>query len=374
MSFPRILYGYLAREVLLYGLIGFGVMTALFTAQNLIARVDSLLASGIASGDIGRLTAWIVPMLAGYMVPVGLLFGVLVAMARLSADSEIVAMRACGLGLRQILAPVVAVSVPLAVLTGLLTIHFEPLARREVHALLREVAARGGFLKPGEFRAIGSRVLFVESRERNGDLRRVVIADRDDPARPFLIVAGSGRFFFDPDNETVRLDLYDGDIHFEPDVMNETGYRRIAFDRFEYPVDASQFFDEAGRVRPRGMTLSELYDVMERIDAGESIRDLRDPNPRAYPMQVHRRFALACTPVLFALVGTPLGLRRVRGARSFGALVCVVLVFAYYALLSFSEDLGRAGSVPPVASVWLPNLAFGVAAIPLILRNLRGQI
>jgi lipopolysaccharide export LptBFGC system permease protein LptF len=64
----------------------------------------------------------------------------------------------------------------------------------------------------------------------------------------------------------------------------------------------------------------------------------------------------------------PLGLRRARGARSWGALLCIAVVFGYYTLLSVSQFLGGDGVIPPAAALWLPNLAFAALAAFLLLR------
>jgi lipopolysaccharide export LptBFGC system permease protein LptF len=97
----------------------------------------------------------------------------------------------------------------------------------------------------------------------------------------------------------------------------------------------------------------------------EDLVGLREHTPEPYQLQMHRRFALPVAPIVFALVGVPLGQRRVRGARSFGAMLCVALAFAYYMLLSFAEFLGTDAGVPPAAAMWLPNVVFLALAIPL---------
>jgi lipopolysaccharide export LptBFGC system permease protein LptF len=70
----------------------------------------------------------------------------------------------------------------------------------------------------------------------------------------------------------------------------------------------------------------------------------------------------------------PLGLRRVRGARAAGAMVCVALVFAYYALLSLAEFLGSKTPVPPSLAMWIPNAVFLLLALPLLWRARRGEL
>ena len=93
-----------------------------------------------------------------------------------------------------------------------------------------------------------------------------------------------------------------------------------------------------------------------------------------YELQLQRRFALAAAPLVFAPVGVSLGLRRTRGAGSWGALVCAILVFAYYVLLSVGTQLARDGTLSPAAGLWLPNALFAVAGLALLARSRRGEV
>jgi lipopolysaccharide export system permease protein len=310
--------------------------------------------------------------MTGYLLPVGFLFGILVAVGRLSADSETKAMRACGLGIREILVPVLLLALPVSLLAGIMLTEAEPEARRELRALWREVLSRGAFLAPGRFIAVGERVVFVEQVGEGNALSGVVISDRSNPERPFMVVAEGGRFYVDESSSEVHLELADGDIHFEPGDPDDTEYRRIAFQHFDYPIEAGLLLKEdVGKLKPRDMRMEELREIIARGRAGDPLDEYRYTDVDVYVGQYHRRFALACTPLLFALIATPLGLRRTRGGRSWGALVCVGLVFVYYALLSFGEYLMESESAPPELAAWTPNLVFAALAIPLLWRSLR---
>jgi len=375
MRFPRILWRYVVREVLQYTTLGFVSIAIILVTQNLLRRLGDLVAVGFSASDVLAVLACLFPMLAAYAVPVSFLFGALLAVGRLSADSEVTSMRACGLGLRVLVIPVLALGVLASLLTGWLMIRVEPASRVGLRRVLAAVASRGAILEPGRFRAIGQRVVFVQGRDRDDTLHGVMIADRSNPERPFVVFAESGRFVFDAETGQIRLRLDHGDLHFESPPGQEEMHRQIAFQSFDYAFDAGQVLSqELKRLRPAEMTNAELRDVLARVARGESIQDLRDPDPSSYALQLHRRFALPLAPVLFALVAVPLGLRPSRGARSFGAFVCALLVFGYYACLSFAQFLGSAGHVSPAVALWLPNAIFLVAGIVLLRRARRSEL
>jgi lipopolysaccharide export system permease protein len=148
MQLPRILSRYVLREVSVYGLVGFLAFATILVTQNLLRRLEDLLALGFTQHDFGVILACLGAMFGAYGAPVAFLFGVLLAMGRLSSDSEVTAMQASGLGLRALLQPVLALGIVVSLLTAWLLIEIEPAGRRQLRTLLEEVASRGGVLSP----------------------------------------------------------------------------------------------------------------------------------------------------------------------------------------------------------------------------------
>jgi len=375
MRLPRTLSWLVVREVTEYSTLGFLAFATILVTQNLLRRLDDLVAVGFRGEDLLSVLACLFPMLAAYAVPVSFLFGVLLAVGRLSSDSEITAMRACGLGMRELVLPIAALGVLVSLGTAWLLLVTEPAARVELRRVLRSVASRGALLEPGKFRLIGDRVVFVRDRNLDNELRGVMVADRSDPTRPFLVFAESGRFVIDEKEAEVRLELRAGDVHLEPGDADDPRYRRMTFDRLDYAFDASALLATSDReLRAADLPTSKLIALLRQSRGGQPIEGYRESDPVEYELQLHRRLALPLAPVLFAVVGVPLGLRGTRGARSWNALLCVVLVFTYYALLSLAQFLVRSTPVPAAAALWLPNLAFALVSIPLLWRARRGEI
>jgi len=369
MRLPRILSRYVLREVAIYGLVGFLAFATILVTQNLLRRLEDLLALGFTQHDFLMIIGCFGAMFGAYAAPVAFLFGVLLAMGRLSSDSEVTAMQASGLGLRTLLLPVVALGVVLSGLTAWLMIDVEPAGRRQLRTLLEEVASRGGILESGKFRGVGDRTVFVTERDRENNLRGVMISDRSDPERPFFVFAERGRFVFESETLIAHLQLENGDVHLDDESGDPNKHGRIAFQALDYSFDVGVLLSESrSKLKAREMTFRDLRELVQRFDRGEKVEDPRVQQPVTYRLELQRRLALPVAPLLFALVGVPLGLRRARGARSWGALLCIAVVFGYYTLLSVSQFLGGDGVIPPVAALWLPNLAFAALAAFLLLR------
>jgi len=381
MRLARTLSVYVLREVLLYTALALVVVGMVLISRNLLRNLDEVIAAGASASDVLRVLACLVSVLATYAIPLAFLFGVMLAMRRLAADVEITAMRSCGVGLPGLLLPVAFAGLAISGATAYLTLEVEHRAQRELRMHLQSMAVAGRVIQPGEFRRVGERVLFVKRRGADDSLEGIVIADRSDPKRPLLIFAEDGNLDWDPDAEVLRLRLRRGDIHIEPTSPpaadakpgeSTNRYQRIAFTGFDYALEADEVLGVSlSAYRPREMSGSQLRTVIARARAGDPLAELRRHDPVYYQLQLQRRLALPVAPLLFALVGVPLGARRSRGGRSFGILLCGLLAGAYYALLSLGQALATAGMLPAVPAAWLANATFGLAAGGLLLQQRR---
>jgi lipopolysaccharide export system permease protein len=358
-----------AREVAAYTLIGLAAITIVMVARSLVRVLDQLIGAGLLGEDVLRVVSLLAAMLAIYALPVSFLFGVLLAIGRMAGDVEIIAMRACGVGLRGLLAPIALLGVGLSLSTLVLCLDVEPAARREMTATVRTLLLRGASVEPGHFNTVGDRTLYADERDGAHGLRGILISDRTDPKRPFLVFAESGEMRFDEQRGELRLSLERGDVHMDSHDGDGERYQRMGFDRLEYKIDVAHLMSPNQLRRPREMPLAELREVVDRIASG-SDEELRDEKS-AYATNLERRYALPAAPALFALVGVPLGMQRKRGARSYGVILCAVLAFGYYALQSFCELLATEKGFPPRLAAWLPNLLFAAMGAALLVRARR---
>jgi lipopolysaccharide export system permease protein len=374
MRAPRTLTFYVVREVLLYTAIGMAAIAVVLVTRNLVRALDGLVGAGFAFGDLLTIVRILATMLAVFALPVAFLFGTLLAIGRMAADVEIVAMRACGIGLRTLTLPVVLMGFVFTCLTWNFALEAEPAARREMKTAIQELLARGALIEPGRFRGISGRMLYVDERDSDQKLYGIVISDRSDPEHPFLVFANRGEVSLDAETNEFVLELEDGGIHLEP-ANEEVGeedvpYRRISFERFDYAIDVTGFLEAGGSRRAKRMTMLQLSEHAARAAAGEE--DLPE-KPPTYAYHWHRRIAGPLAPTLFGLVAVPLAIRRTRGARSMGALWCAALVTGYYMIQSLCEFLTVESNLAPLAGAWIPNLVYAALGIGLLLHARRAS-
>src|SRR5579863_8785308 len=131
----RLLDKYIGREVASHSLLGLAVFTFVFFVPQLVRLMDLVVRH---SGGVGTVSliflCSLTPVLA-FTVPMAVLVGVLIGLGRLSADSEIVALHASGISLRRLLLPIGAIASLGAILTLLTTFWLSPLALRTISRL-----------------------------------------------------------------------------------------------------------------------------------------------------------------------------------------------------------------------------------------------
>src|SRR5271170_62749 len=135
----RLLDRYICREVVSHSVLGLAVFTFVFFVPQLVRLMDLIVRH---SGGIGIVTLLFICSLApvlAFTIPMAVLVGVLIGLGRLSADSEIVAIHASGISLRRLLVPIGFVALGCGLLTLILTFWLIPLSWRTLGRLEQRI-------------------------------------------------------------------------------------------------------------------------------------------------------------------------------------------------------------------------------------------
>jgi len=131
----RILDRYIVREVFRHALLGLVVFTFVFFVPQLIRLMELFVRHSGSGAQVLKLFLCIFPAVFVFTVPMATLIGVLLGLGRMSADSEIIALTALGIGRRRILLPVGVLALTGAVVTLAMTTWLGPLALRTFRSL-----------------------------------------------------------------------------------------------------------------------------------------------------------------------------------------------------------------------------------------------
>ncbi len=360
----------LHRYVFLQVLGPFAAGLALFTFILLIARimklVEMVVNRGVPATQILRVFSFILPAFLEVTVPMALLLACLLACGRMSADSEITAMKAAGLSLYQISAPIGVFVVGVFILSLFLSIHARPWGNSALKSAIFELArtrATVGLKEHvfnDEFKGL---VIYVEEIEPPGtELRRILISDRRQPGEENTVVAKRGSLVANEDTRSVNLRLFEGVIF--TSRASERGYQKTDFSVYDVNLNLGEAL---GQLEMREREPSEL----PWKELGARIAELQAAGDPALAERVEwgRRLSIPFASLVFALIGIPLGLQPVRAVRSRGLAVSLVVILAYYLMLSAAETLGTQGKAPITLALWTPNIVLAVIGAVLFIRQ-----
>ncbi len=365
----RILTRYILREVLSHAVLG-GVLFTFVLFMKDLGRILELLVRGSASPEaVLQVFLYTLPNTFLLTIPMTVLVGILLGLSRLSADSEVTAMRAAGFGVLQFVR-VVSIAATGALLLGVFNSLY--VAPHSAAALLRLEASlktqQASFeVQPRVFyEDFKNYVLYVQdTRPAQGASlwRHVFLADLSEPATPSITTAEQAVVLPSSPN-TLRLHFRDGSKH-EISPKNPNQYDISTFSESDTPIQTGAQED---------LKLGHADTTLVAMPAGELWRRRHEAQGRAFLIELHKRFSYPVACLVFMLVGVPLGLSSRRGGKSTGFVLTVALVFVYYFFSSVGIALAKQGRLSPGLGVWIANLVFTLLGFLLLRQALRGGV
>jgi len=352
----RILRNYILLECLLPFFIAISVLTSVFLLGYLPQLANRVINKGMSLAAVGKMFLYYIPILLGYTLPIACLVTVLLTFGRMSAENEILAMRASGIYIRKLLMPVVMMGIVLSMVVHILNDRIIPKAYDAQSRIVQETGSQNptAMLEAGSFiNAFDKYIIFIY-RIDNGRLYGVRIY-QPRPGKPTrTIIAQEGEFVKVPGQDKLMLKLINGTSD-EPDLKNPNNFYKLNFQNSFITMDLSKKRAKAEK-KPKAMTLTELQ---------KKSAEYKAMNIDASPLdtEYQRRLAWSVTPLLFILLGFPFAVITHRRARSANILFAILLAAPYYLLSLACQGLASQNVADPTLSMWAPNLLLGILVV-----------
>lgn len=352
---PQKLNRYLIKEIAGPTLIGVLIFTLVVLMGRMIKLVELVLNKGIPFSEVALLFVYMMPAFMVITLPLSFLMGILLAFGRLSADAEIIALKASGVSLTQMLKPAFMMAVITALLTAGLTIYAAPASNNAFRSKVFDIATRKANIgiEAQIFNAdFDGLVLFANKiDQKTGIIDGIFISDERTTSTPSIITARTGNVLSDPEDLSLSLHLIEGSIHRRSEFKQKRSYQVINFDTYDINLDIGQKLSPQGnrRKKEKELTLQELMARIEKTKNPKSQRQLS--------VELLHRFVLPLTPLIFTLVGVPLGIQTTRSGRGGGFALGLLIFLVYYILYSLTKTLAIDAGVTAYV-VFLPTLVF----------------
>lgn len=359
---PQLLYSYLATEMLAPFFASFLIMNSVFFLVKLIPFLNFVLELNIDLADFTRLFSYLFPNIFLYSIPMAAMMGVTIGFARLSSDSEILALKASGISMYQIIPPVVIVTAIIALATSYCSIRLIPLSeiamKQLTYQLLKEKVNKG--IKAHTFtEALGDVVVYVDKIDKaTGEWADVWVSDMRGVENPIITMASTGRMKSNIQDMTVSIILENGSLH----RPNNENAQIVEFDKYQINVPLRPPDSKATRVKRRNvLTMGELLHEADNIKENTETK-------RKILIEFHKRLVLPAGCLLISLLGLPLGLQARPGKKAIGIQAGLVIFILYYVIYTFGRNLAEEAVLPVVIGMWTPNFLFFCLAVFWIYR------
>jgi LPS export ABC transporter permease LptG/LPS export ABC transporter permease LptF len=363
----RILTRYILGEILSLTLIGFALFTFILFIPYLPHILEVVVRSSSTWADVAQVFLFTLPNLFKVTIPMSVLWGLLLGYSRLASDSEIIAMRASGLGIGYFtrVASIIAIAGTLLGLAN--SIYLVPRANQAMIQMEQALGTSQASyeIQPRVFyEDFHNFVLYVQEVIPGAGAANwvhVFMADVSDPANPKVTTAESATVVNDNSQELImrlREGIRDETVADQPSESNIS-----TFTTTDMPLLLGQQGDiHFGRVD------TALYAMP--IDV--LLKRIHGPDGKRFLIELHSRFAYPVACLVLMLVGVPLGVASRRGGKSSGFVFTILLVFIYYFLSATGTALGHQSRLPAFLAVWSANLLFTAAGIFLLWQMATG--
>lgn len=374
-----LLHRYIFKEILAATGLAMGLFVFVLLLGNLLRDVAGLVAAGKL--DIlffVKLVGLLVPYVASYALPLGVLTGTLMAFGRLSSQKEITALKSAGLSLYQIASPVFMISFIGMVGGVLVNLQYAPKSRVAYKQMMINAVSK----KPTEF--IEKRrfidefpgyIIYMGDQE-GSVMKDFWIWELDEEKRVQLFLrAREGEINFNRAENKLMLVLRDGTAeqrnNDNPEALADESLRTLFFDELPIELPMDKLFGEKNkrRAKLKEQTFAQLINARNLALAEEEPASGISEQRLKIQMHIQKNFAMAFSVFSLAVFGVPLAIRVGRKESYANLAIALVIAMTYYFLMIAVSWLEGNPAMRPDLLIWLPNLFFQAVGFFLIRKS-----
>lgn len=371
----RVYNRYLLGDFAKSFLVSLFVLTFVMYVGAVVQAIDYM-SRGISGPLILKIFVLNIPFTLSFVIPMSLLTTVLLHFGRLSADGEITALKACGVSLWQVAAPILFCAVLLSGLCLYINAELSPRSHFARRQMLRELGEEDplALLDEGRFVNDFPGVKIYVGKKSDSQLEDIILYQFGEKGAHAEVRAKSGQVAFNPETRVM-------DIHLKQVRMTEydqknpedlTKAKTLSAESYPVVLDLRQMLKKSKtNKKPVDMTFGELVHGIQSVrQVFPDIQEENVPRMRAkMAVAANQRLALALSCFSFTLLAVPLGIRSHRKESSIGIGMALVLLFFFYAFIIVSDALVDRPEWRPDMLPWVPVLACQFIGLLLLRKN-----
>lgn len=345
---------YIARTWLRLLMLCLSGFIGIYLVIDLIEKIPRFLRAGGGAGDIAEYFIWKLPEMASRTATFSILMATLLTLGVLSRDSEIIALRSCGVSLLKISLPMLTLGFVASILLLVNAEFVLPYsyARTEVidRVKIKKKVDRVSFKRNNIWFRSNSKILQAHLFEpETQTLDGVVVWSIDSSMNPVSRI--------DADTAVYR----DGQW-----LLNSTTLRNFQTPAGYAPKIAQTMQLDLNLKVEDLRVLASDADNMSIRTLNEYAENLKRGGYQAYRYLtlMHTKIASPFAALIMVLLGIPFALRNSRsGGIAMGIGTSVGIGFAYFVVNAILLSYGRSGVLTPVVAAWGANAIFMLSGI-----------
>lgn len=337
----------------------FALMSLILISRGLLLR-ELFLGLEFSLADIGLLFFYMVPMFLIMVIPTSCMVSVFLTFLRMSTDRELIALKAGGVSVYQMLRSPAVFSFLCMVLTLFISLHGIAWGTANFRSTILHIANTKAKLvvQPGVFnRDIFGLTLFARQVDPDtGELSQVIFEDTtQEEGSSITVLAPKGDIVTDHARGMLVFHLNNGRMY----RVDGENVSIMDFEEYTVSLDISSLFSEVALndIRPKDMAWDDLV-ALHQAKSGKDER-----YQRRVALEVQKRWSLPVACLVLGVFALPLACAFEGVKRQFGIVLALLLFLLYYSVFSVGMATGESGAIPPAVGMWSGNVLFALAAV-----------
>ena len=370
---PNIIQRYIFKEFFTATFISVFLFVFVLIVGNAIKEVLPLLASGkITWLFFSNIMIRLIPSMVAYALPLGLLTATLIVLGKLSSNNELVAMRAAGISLLNIISPIILITILATVFSISINYYYGPSSITYYRSALANVIRQNPlkFIQSGTFvKDFPGYIFFIEKKE-NEWVENCWIWELNSSMPSginLLMHSNKGYLRYDCEKDNIVLTLIGGIAEKYSEKYGEFGGTHIVFQNTSISLPLKNLLGSNTFYKKIGyMSLPELLQERYKINKNDPATLQRKISIQ---LEIQKNAVMAFATLALVLIAIPLGIKVGRSETSANIAVAVALALAYYFVVMAISWLESKPYLRPDILVWIPNILFQTTGIFFILKK-----
>lgn len=339
----KIVEKYILKEVKGPVIMGISLFTFIFLIDIIVGMMENIIVRGISLIDTIRMLSFYLPPILAQTIPMGLFLGVMITFTKFTRNSESIAMSSMGLSLKEIIKPILKLSVIVTFFIFFLQESIIPKSFEKLQYIARKIAMENPVFQMKEQTFIDDIKEFYiyidEIDARDGEAKGVLVFQNDEKSRFPVLVIGEKAKWEDDAMMLKKANFY---------KFDENGKRILTGQFEEKKVPLSVYASEMGiKIKDReGMGVFQLLLQLNKVEKEERV---------LYLTEINRKLAVPLSTILLGILGVLLATGHHRSGKGTNFIFSLLIIFAYIIILNTGMVMAQKGKVPVLMGMWISN-------------------